>query len=276
MARISLRSLKAWLPLNLIFPTLTLGPSSILKTRMTALLEAMRSYCGVTLANCRPCSASNSFSTTSAFLIFDLGAFLDFENENDGVAGSDALVLRSDFSELPAMLGQQLLQHDFRFLDLGGIKLAFNTETDFAFLEAIENVGFGNGVVAVVTDASDLRAFFDLEDDNFAVRAIGRVFHTKLYVLKELRVPKGLKIAAQRLFIVDIAGPAEDSRRQGVAAHAAVANEIDTLDHKLLLRGGLRVPRRMIFDNVFAVCVVKGSREKIGMRRCGGMRAGIF
>src|SRR5205823_3616771 len=144
MARISLRSLKAWLPLNLIFPTLTLGPSSILKTRMTALLEAMRSYCGVTLANCRPCSASNSFSTTSA------------------------------------------------------------------------------------------------------------------------------------LFIVDIAGPAEDSRRQGVAAHAAVADEIDTLDHKLLLRGGLRVPRRMIFDNVFAVCVVKGSREKIGMRRCGGMRAGIF
>src|SRR2546430_290954 len=197
---------------------------------------------------------------------FDLGAFLDFENENDGVAGSDALVLRSDFSELPAMLGQQLLQHDFRFLDLGGIKLAFNTETDFAFLEAIENVGFGNGVVAVVTDASDLRAFFDLEDDNFAVRAIGRVFHTKLYVLKELRVPKGLKIAAQRLFIVDIAGPAEDSRRQGVAAHAAVANEIDTLDHKLLLRGGLRVPRRMIFDNVFAVCVVKGS--KIGRASC--------
>src|SRR3989449_4639924 len=56
--------------MNLIRPTLTLGPSSILKTRMTALLEAMRSYCGLTLANWRPCSARSSFRTTSAFFIF--------------------------------------------------------------------------------------------------------------------------------------------------------------------------------------------------------------
>src|SRR5436309_6308756 len=95
------------------------------------------------------------------FADLDFRAFLDLENENDGVAGSDALVLRSDFRELPAVLGQQFLQHDFRFLDLGGIKLAFNTETDFAFLEAIEYVGFGTGVFAGVTDASDLRTVFD-------------------------------------------------------------------------------------------------------------------
>src|SRR6185369_14166435 len=36
----------------------------------------------------------------------DLGAFLNFENENDGVAGGDALVLRSNFGELPAVLAE--------------------------------------------------------------------------------------------------------------------------------------------------------------------------
>src|SRR5260370_42562831 len=43
MVRIILRARKAWFRVNLILPTLTFGPSSILKTRMTALLEAMRS-----------------------------------------------------------------------------------------------------------------------------------------------------------------------------------------------------------------------------------------
>src|SRR5258708_26252479 len=70
MARMSLRSLKAWFPVNLILPTLTLGPSSILKTRITALLEAMRSYCGVTFANWRPRSPHNFFRTTFPFFYF--------------------------------------------------------------------------------------------------------------------------------------------------------------------------------------------------------------
>ncbi len=36
----------------------------------------------------------------------DLRAFLNLENENDGVAGSNALVLRGDFRELTAVLAQ--------------------------------------------------------------------------------------------------------------------------------------------------------------------------
>jgi len=60
------------------FATLTFGPSSTLKTRMTALLEAI------------------------------------------------AFVLRSYFRELPAVLAEQFLQHDFGFLDFGGIKLTFD------------------------------------------------------------------------------------------------------------------------------------------------------
>ncbi len=106
------------------------------------------------------------------FADFDLRAFLDLENENDGVAGSYALVLRSDFRELAAVLAQQFLQHDFRFLDFRWIELAFDAETDLAFLEPVENVRFGNGVDAVVADAADLRAFLHVKDNDFAVRAL--------------------------------------------------------------------------------------------------------
>ena len=70
----------------------------------------------------------------------DFGAFLDFENENDGIAGSDALVLRRDLGKLAAMLAQQLFQDDFGFFDFRGIELAFDAQTDLALLEAVENV----------------------------------------------------------------------------------------------------------------------------------------
>src|SRR5713226_5020320 len=106
------------------------------------------------------------------FADLDLRAFLDLENENDGVAGSNALVLRSDFRELPAVFAQQVLQYDFRFLDFRGIELAFDAQTDLAFLEPVENVRFGNGVDAVVADAADLRALFDFKDDDFGVGAL--------------------------------------------------------------------------------------------------------
>ncbi len=85
----------------------------------------------------------------------DLGAFFDFEHQDDGVTGGDAFVLGRDFRELAAMLTQQILQHHFRFLDSRGIELALDRQTDLAFLEAVEDVGFGNGVDAVVADAPD-------------------------------------------------------------------------------------------------------------------------
>src|SRR5437016_5963697 len=121
-------------------------------------------------------AAESVFSLEFDFANLDLRAFLDFEDENDSVAGSNAFVLRSNFRELPAVLGQQFLQHDFGFLDFGGIKLAFDAQSDFAFLEAVENVRFGNGVDAVVTDAADLRALFNFKYDNFTVRAIVGIF----------------------------------------------------------------------------------------------------
>src|SRR5437899_3974743 len=123
------------------------------------------------------------------FADLDFRAFLDLENENDGVAGSDALVLRSDFRELPAVLGQQFLQHDFRFLDFGGIELAFDAQTDFALLEAGEDVRFGNGVDAVVADAADLRALFHIKNNDLTVRGVWGVFDAEFHIFEELRFP---------------------------------------------------------------------------------------
>ncbi len=71
-----------------------------------------------------------------------LGPFLDFKDQDDGVAGGDALVLRRNFCELPAMFAEQLLEHDFGFFNARGVKLTFHGEADLALLEAVENVGF--------------------------------------------------------------------------------------------------------------------------------------
>ncbi len=71
------------------------------------------------------------------------------------------------------------------------------------------------------------------------MRPIGGIFHPKFYVLEKLCVPQRLKIAAQRIFIVDIAFAAEDACFQRVAAHAAVAKKFDAVDDKLLVRAGL-------------------------------------
>ena len=110
------------------------------------------------------------------------------------------------------MLAQQFLQRDFCFFDFRGIELAFDAQTDFAFLEAVENVRFRNGVNSVITNTADLWTLFHIKDDNFTVGDVRRVFDAEFYVFKKLRVPKSLKIAAQGLFVVHVAFATEDAR----------------------------------------------------------------
>ena len=86
---------------------------------------------------------------------FDFRAFLNLEDEDNGVAGGDALVLRRDGGELAAVLAKEFLEDDFGFLDARRIEAAFDGEADFALFEAIENVGFRDGVDAVVADAAN-------------------------------------------------------------------------------------------------------------------------
>src|SRR5260221_11680663 len=83
---------------------------------------------------------------------------------------------------------------------------------------------------AVVANAADDRALFDFEDYIFVIGAVGRILDTQLYILKELRIPKSLEVAAQGFFVVGIAVAAEDAGFQRVAAHAAVADENDAVN----------------------------------------------
>src|SRR5258705_308519 len=105
-----------------------------------------------------------------------LGSFFHFKNQDDRVAGGNALVLRCDFGKLAPMLAEQFLQDNFGLLDACGIKLAFHGEADLALFEAIENVGLRNGMNIVVANAAYDRALFDFEDHGFVIRAIGRIF----------------------------------------------------------------------------------------------------
>ena len=142
---------------------------------------------------------------------FNFRAFLNLEDEDDGVAGSDALVLRRDGGELAAVLAEQFLQDDFGFLDARRVEAAFDGEADFALFEAIENVGLGDRVDAVVADAANDGALSDFEDDVFVIGAVGRIFDAELYVFEKLRVPESLEIAAERFLIIRIAFAREDA-----------------------------------------------------------------
>src|SRR5215469_15788439 len=123
------------------------------------------------------------------------------------------------------MLAEEFFQNDFRFLDFRRIELAFDTKTNLAFLEAIENVRFGNRVGTFVTDAPNLRAFPDFEDDDLTI-GLWRILDAQLHVLEELRVPQRLKIPAQSIFVVRITFPAKDARLQRVAADPPITNEL--------------------------------------------------
>ena len=85
-------------------------------------------------------------------------------------------------------------------------------EADFFLLKAIENVGLGNRVHAVVTDATNDGALFDFEDDVFVIDAVGRIFDAELYVFEKLRVPEGLEVAAESFFVIRVAFAREDAR----------------------------------------------------------------
>src|SRR6266700_782228 len=202
------------------------------------------------------------------FADLDFWPFLNFEDKNNGVAGGDALILRGDLRKLAAVLPQKFLYYHFRFLDFSGVKLAFHAQADFAFFEAVENVRLGYGVIAVVTNAPDLRALLDFKHDDLRVRAFGRILDAQFHILEELRVPQGLEVAAERLFIVGVAFAAKDAGLQRVRADSAVANELDAFDDELLLAGGRLLRGRslsrglgVVFDSFLAGEQIQGSRE---------------
>src|SRR5580658_5128256 len=84
---------------------------------------------------------------------------------------------------------------------------------------------------AVISDAANLRAFSYVENDDFGVRLVGRVFDAQFYILEELCVPQRLEIPPQSFFVVGIAFAAEDPRFERIAANSAVTQKFDALNH---------------------------------------------
>ena len=71
---------------------------------------------------------------------FYFGAFIHPESEDDGVARGDRLIRRLDSRVLAPVFTQQLLDHDFGFLNFRRIKLTLYREPYFAVFKTIENV----------------------------------------------------------------------------------------------------------------------------------------
>src|SRR5580658_3276892 len=92
----------------------------------------------------------------------DFGSFLDQEGEAHGV-WRDGMNLGPNRRVLSSVLSQQLLDRDLGLLYLGRIVLAFDGQSDFRFLEAVQHVAFRNRVQAFVINLSDGRTFLDID-----------------------------------------------------------------------------------------------------------------
>ena len=125
------------------------------------------------------------------------------------------------------MRGQQAFEHDFSALDFCRVELAFHGEPDLLLLERIQNVGFRDGLVALVFDPADDRPLRDVEHHDFPIRLVGIVFRFEPDVFEELRVPERLKIAANCVRSVGITHARKDAREQRIALDSAVPVKFD-------------------------------------------------
>ena len=138
---------------------------------------------------------------------FHLGAFADHKGQAHRSRG-DGTNLAPDSRKLAAVLSQQLLQGDFRLLDLGGIVLALHRESDLALLETIEDVAGRDGTQAGVVDFADGRALFNIDVEH---PAFWSLLTLETDVLEIARVPEGVEVALNGGQVVDIANMGENA-----------------------------------------------------------------
>src|SRR6266481_1623528 len=84
---------------------------------------------------------------------------------------------------------------------------------------------------AFIADAPNNGPFLELENHDPSVRVCGRRLNNQPDILEQLRIPESLKVPAQRLFVVRVAGPAKYSRLQGIFPDAPISHKIDPLNH---------------------------------------------
>ena len=170
------------------------------------------------------------------FSDFDLRAFLDDEGEADG-GGRNGADFGANDGKLAAVLGEQIFEYDFGFLDFGGIVLALDGETDLTLLEFVEHIAGGDRAQADVVDLADGGALFDVDVED---PALGALFALKADVFEVAGVPEGVEVALEGGGVIDVADFGEDAGFYGFGGDAAAAVNLDADDEVLLTgrRGG--------------------------------------
>ena len=127
-------------------------------------------------------------------------------------------------------------------LDLGGVVLALHRQADLFLLEAVEHVGVGDGVEALVIDLADGGPFpdEDVQDD-----ALLRVFALDAQILEVAGVPQRVEVALDGDRIVGVAGMSKEPRQDGLLGNAPVADDPNLIDGlRSLGQGGDRGKRQ--------------------------------
>ena len=154
------------------------------------------------------------------------------------------LQLRHDRGELPAALGQVILQDHLGALDLVPVIGRFRRQPDAAFFEPVQDFGRRDRFQPVVLDGAHHRPLGD--DERHDPAGLARL-SGHFDIVEAGGIPQRDQIAVQRVGIVRIAALGEDHGAQRVLRNLARAPEVDGLDG---------IGRRTVGGG----CVCRGSR----------------
>src|ERR1700691_1900749 len=165
----------------------------------------------------------------------DLWTLLDHKSKAQG-SRRNRPNLGTNRGELPAMLGEQLLDRHLRVFHLGRVVLAFDRKPHFTFLETIQYIALGNRVQAFVINLANRRPFFDIDLDDRAFRS---VLALKAEILKIPGVPQRVEVALQSSFVVNVPRTSEDAGADSFSGNTPVTVDLDP-SHQFLLRRSQR------------------------------------
>ena len=148
-------------------------------------------------------------------------AFLDIEVDLHR-SRRNGLDVGLDGGELVTVFGQDVFEDGLGALYLGCVVLALDGQANLFLLEPVENIGGGDGAVALVIDLADRGSFTDedVKDD-----ALLRVFAFDAQIFEVTRVPEGVEVSLNRQRIIGVAGMGEEAGENGFLWNAAVADD---------------------------------------------------
>ena len=199
-----------------------------------------------------------------------LRAFVHLENHFQRRRGH-LVQFRIYSRKLPPALRQIFLQDVLGALYFIRIVLRFHRQPDLAFLEPIQNLRRGHGIVPVVFDRADHAALHHHEADDPA-----RAAHLALdaNVIEAARVPQRHEVAMNRIDVVLVAALGKDHRPQRVGRNAPHTAKFNVLDHVLerqALRRRCCLGRRRLHG--FNRRSLRGGWWlRSARRRCGSLR----